>query len=94
MSGNVNFQGTDEEWDALVEKNKLRKSAMKKQTAVHWLLIAMTNKLSSDIGPHFLDLFDQALEMEKEQIIEAVNYGFSDWGGWKDSQEYYTSTYE
>jgi hypothetical protein len=73
----------------------------KKQTAVHWLLIAMTNKLSSDIVPHFLDLFDQALAMEKEQIKEAYYKPLSNeyWHKgeqWlnEESEIYYTSTYE
>ena len=65
---------------------------MKKQTAVDWLLIAMTNKLSSDIGPQFLDLFDQALAMEKEQIVKAFYDGCIDTNSWR-TEQYYTSTY-
>ena len=44
---------------------------MKKQTAGEWLQQAMSKKLSSEIGPYFLDLFEQAKAMEKEQIIDA-----------------------
>ena len=66
----------------------------KKQTAVHWLLIAMTNKLSSDIGPHFLDLFDQALALEKQQIIEAnEDCSTNELGEFLTAEQYYTSTY-
>ena len=61
----------------------------KKQSAVEWLHEAMSNKLSSEIGPYFLDLFEQAKAMEKEQIIEACNYGdFEELG-----EQYYNETY-
>ena len=63
---------------------------MKKQTAVEWLVEQMKKPYADK---HIMDILDQAKAMEKEQIIDAVNYGFSDWGGWKDSEEYYTSTY-
>ena len=39
-----------------------------KLTAVQWLQEAISKKLSSEISPSFLDLFDQAKEMEKEQM--------------------------
>jgi len=51
---------------------------MRKQTAVEWLQEAMSNKLSSEIGPYFLDLFENAKEMEKDQIIEAYREGRTD----------------
>jgi hypothetical protein len=41
-----------------------------KQTAVEWLQEAISKKLSSEIGPYFLDLFEQAKEMEKQQHKE------------------------
>jgi hypothetical protein len=41
---------------------------MSKQTAVQWLQEAISKKLSSEIGPYFLDLFEQAKAMEKEQM--------------------------
>jgi hypothetical protein len=64
----------------------------KKQTAVEWLFEKLPTIDKYD--PYYADIIEQANAMEKEQIIDAVNYGFSDWGGWKDSEEYYTSTYE
>jgi hypothetical protein len=73
---------------------------MKKQTAVEWLQEAMSNKLSSKIGPYFLDLFDQAKAMEKQQIIEAYRDGRTDQQTRvpkfynRSSAIYYTSTYE
>jgi hypothetical protein len=72
----------------------------KKQTAVEWLLEEITyddgfgQRWSSfretvDLNPYF----EKAKEMEKAQIIEACNYGCSDWGSWKDSEQYYNETY-
>ena len=72
---------------------------MKKQTAVEWLQEAMSKKLSSEIGPYFLDLFENAKAMEKEQIIEAYREGRTDQQTRvpkfynRSSAIYYTSTY-
>jgi hypothetical protein len=66
---------------------------MSKQTAVEWLqerlLLSLSDELKSLNG-----FFVIAKEMEKEQIKEAVNYGCSDWGSWKDSEKYYNETYK
>ena len=69
---------------------------MNKQTAVEWLQEAMSKKLSSEIGPYFLDLFEQAKAMEKEQIIDAYKQCENSHISWEcdGSQDYYTSTYE
>jgi hypothetical protein len=101
MSGNVNFIGTQEEWDALVEKNKLRLSAMKKQTAVEWLEIQL--KKGIDFNPLDLSgytkavdkLFNQSLEIEKEQIESAYRAGHNDCsrGKFADSEKYYNETF-
>jgi hypothetical protein len=72
----------------------------KNQTAVEWLQEAMSKKLSSEIGPYFLDLFEQAKAMEKEQIIVAYRDGRTDQQTRvpkfynRSSAIYYTSTYE
>ena len=68
----------------------------KKQTAVQWLQEAMSKKLNGEIGPYFLDLFENAKAMEMEQIIDAYKqcenlYTQFECDG---SQDYYTSTYE
>ena len=63
---------------------------MKKQTAVEWLALyikGITN-LNCD------EVIDQAKAMEKEQIVEAIDYGCSDWGSFKDVEQYYKDTYE
>ena len=36
---------------------------------------------------------DSFLQKEKEQIIDAVDYGCSDWGSSKDAEKYYNQTY-
>jgi hypothetical protein len=61
-----------------------------KLTAVEWLALyikGITN-LNCD------EVINQAKAMEKEQIIEAINYGCSDWGSFKDVEQYYKDTYE
>ena len=65
---------------------------MNKQTAVQWLQEAISKKLSSEISPYFLDLFDQAKAMEKEQIIDAHLSGFTN-KGHLEGEQYYTHTF-
>lgn len=93
MSGKVNFIGTQEEWDALVEKNKLRLSAMKKQTAVDQL----RDRLFKEFGFGYSDnIHDELKEIEKEQIIEANNIGYSACKRHSDetAEQYYKETFE
>jgi hypothetical protein len=67
---------------------------MKKQTAVEWLQEAISKKLSSEIGPYFLDLFEQAKAMEKEQIIDAWKDGVkTDYAHSGTFELYYTQTF-
>jgi len=40
------------------------------------------------------DIFEQAKEMEKQQIIDAVKYGCCDWGSIKDIKQYYDETFK
>jgi hypothetical protein len=65
---------------------------MKQQTAVLWL----ENQLNEMGVPLLRDeksLIQQAKEMEKKQIIDAVDYGCSDYGSQKDGEEYYNQNY-
>jgi hypothetical protein len=39
------------------------------------------------------DIIQQAKAMEKQQIMNAVDYGTSDWGSYKDPEKYYNETY-
>jgi hypothetical protein len=62
-----------------------------KLTAVQWLQEAISKKLSSEISPYFLELFDQAKAMERQQIIETFNEGALD--GLELGEQYYTYTF-
>lgn len=64
---------------------------MKKQTAVEWLVEQLEYRLES-LPEH--NLFDQAIEMEKEQIIDAYDKGEFNQGCNEDAEEYYNETYE
>ena len=67
---------------------------MEKQTAVEWLI----SKLEPHLYPDFelVDLINQAIEMEKENIIKAHNvvslWGFED--VLEEVEKYYKETYE
>jgi hypothetical protein len=71
---------------------------MKKQTAVEWYENKLI-ELDIDFGGHknyWIErkkIRDQAKAMEKEQTIDAVKYGCSDWGSAKDDEQYYNETY-
>jgi hypothetical protein len=61
---------------------------MKKQTAVEYLVEQLKERgYAGEFPPHLL--FEQALAMEKEQIIDAITYGCSDWGSVKNAEAYY-----
>lgn len=62
----------------------------KKQTAVEWLEAYLKTYTSFNL----YKIIEKAKEMEKQQIIDAVNYGCSDWGSIKDTEQYYKETYE
>lgn len=61
----------------------------KKQTAVEWIV----SKLSITFQTMYIEEIEQAKQIEKEQIIDAVDYGCSDWGSGKDSEKYYNDEY-
>ena len=63
---------------------------MNKQTAVEWLI----EEIHKNIEFIPVPIQEQAKEMEKEQIVEAINYGCSDWGSFKDGREYYKETFK
>jgi hypothetical protein len=63
---------------------------MSKQTAVEWLIEEMHKNIVWIPVP----MQEKAKEMEKEEIKKAVNYGCSDWGSWKDAEQYYNDTYK
>jgi hypothetical protein len=70
---------------------------MSKLTAIEILEIKLLGIVSFDsevLRNKYKEQFKIAKEMEKEQIKEAVNYGCSDWGSWKDAEQYYNETYK
>jgi len=67
---------------------------MKKQTAVDYLSSkVMAFNISSKEIRDFLCCFDQAKEMEKEQIQEAYWLGTINWESQKNAEEYYKENY-
>jgi hypothetical protein len=61
---------------------------MKQQTAVEWLV----NQVEDFIGLIPVDIIEQAKQMQKEQIIDAVNSQRQ--LGWDEKgEQYYTDTY-
>ena len=67
------------------------------KTAVEILEISLLGIVSFDsevLRNKYKERFKIAKEMEKEQIVEAINYGCSDWGSFKDGREYYKETFK
>ena len=66
----------------------------KQQTAVEWLMNELT-KLGSGAVRTFGELFEQAKELEKEQMFEFWNKGIdcTEEGG-KSFEHYYNETYK
>lgn len=46
----------------------------KQQTALEWLKSNLPSLFIDDSG-HYQELFKQAIQMEREQIVSAVHYG-------------------
>jgi hypothetical protein len=64
-----------------------------KQTALEWLYeeFTKTNYLTED---EFYMIFNQAKEMEKEQIMEAWFDGTTNWDSESSSEQYYNETFK
>ena len=68
---------------------------MKDQTAVEWLQEAISKKVNNELGPYFIDLFDNAKAMEKQQIIQAYyQNGWNDNDNEHNAEQYYNETYK
>ena len=67
---------------------------MKQQTAVEWLQEAMSKKLTNEISPSFLDLFEQAKAMEKEQMKETAIHFFPTSLKKEHFEQYYNEIYQ
>jgi hypothetical protein len=68
---------------------------MKQVTAVEWLQEAISKKVNNELGPYFIDLFDNAKAMEKEQIIDAYsNNGWNDEDQKANAEQYYNEQFK
>jgi hypothetical protein len=56
-------------------------------------LIEYIGEQGDFVHPILLEFIVSLLEKEKEQIMNAVSYGCSDWGSSKDEEKYYNQTY-
>jgi len=63
-----------------------------KKTAVTTLLIKMFGEEWPN-NKNLNDMVDEILELEKEQIMDAIDYGSDDFGSQKDGEEYFNQTY-
>ena len=69
-----------------------------KQTAVDFLIEVMQKRLPPFYAHFMMDMdsvYDQAKEMEKEQIVDAFDTGLEEWTPieYSDGQHYYNHTY-
>jgi len=63
---------------------------MKEQTAVEWLI----DQVEDFIGLIPVNIIDQAKEMHKQEIIDAINdFSVNHWGEFLSGEEYYQETY-
>jgi hypothetical protein len=67
---------------------------MSKQTAVEWFNDEIIIHLNFDQRLYLKDIFKQAKEMEKEQIMEAFEDGNEQGFLCKEGIEYYNETYK
>jgi len=69
----------------------------KQQTAIEWLWNQLPEILpftvDTETAVKLQKAYQQAKEMEKEQIIQAILTGFSNWDTELGSEQYYNETY-
>ena len=89
----MQFNGTPEEWEELVNKNKM--SNQKQQTAVEWydnqLRKVFSNTTEASNFSHE-ELLQQAKEMEKQRMIEFA-FKFETSVIWKSAEQIFNETY-
>ena len=67
---------------------------MSKLTALEVFALELYAKgLLKGNGDEIQESLERHKHFEKQQIIDAVKYGCSDWGSAKDSEQYYNETY-
>ena len=70
-----------------------------KQTAVEWFAEELNNWRIREFGEDAIigipsEVFDQAKEMEKEQIIDAYDRGYDEYDIYRNGQNYYNETFK
>jgi hypothetical protein len=63
------------------------------KTAVEWLIEAMYQE-TYPFNPKYSKIFEQAKEMEKEQIEDAWNDGKYETSGYGEAEQYYNETFK
>ena len=66
------------------------------QTAVNWMIEELIKKHVGKVGNEYVEIFEKAKEMEKQQMLDAFEEGSSDgFYGWGSSnkEQYYNETY-
>jgi hypothetical protein len=71
---------------------------MSKQTAVQWLKEKLPSLFVDDNNGFYSKLFEEALQMEREQIQDAFYYGiaidaYNVKDTWTETEKYYNQTY-
>ena len=66
---------------------------MKKQTAVEWLVNELIKK-GLPIEKYGMDSYEQAQQMEKQQIIDAYVNGEHQQGFEAEAEQYYNETFK
>ncbi len=63
-----------------------------KQTAIEWLLQKIEEKNGKEFSSFYSEFIDEAIEKEKEEIVDAYDYG-SLRSGCEEGEEYYNDTF-
>jgi hypothetical protein len=65
---------------------------MKQTTAVEWFFNEL-QRMQYFIGNDMVEAYNQAKEMEKQQIIDAYNEGGCNWDSELEAEQYYNDTF-
>ena len=65
---------------------------MKQVTAVEWFFNEL-QRMQYFIGNDMVEAYNQAKEMEKQQIIDAYNEGGCNWDSELEAEQYYNDTF-
>ena len=66
---------------------------MAQQTAVNWMIDELIKKHVGKVGNEYVEIFEEAKEMEKQQIIDVFEMGRFNIDDMGNGEEYYNETY-